>query len=314
MALYNEDCIAGAKNHIPDQLVNLGIYDPPFGINEGNFGKHYKRNEDYVIAGYQEAPNNYEEFTYNWLQEAHRILHKDGSMYIFMGHSNLRLLLNTTHSLGFKEINHCIWKFNFGVNATKKYITSHYHMLYLAKTAESQVTFNTHCRFGSQERDNGSLLYKDLEDVFCFNKDFAAGKTKNMNKLPLALIQKLILYSSKPNDMVCDFFMGNFTTAYASLGLGRNVCGFEVNKSAYDHHMNVIKDVEFGCDLKNLKKVENIEPVNKGKTITVEERKSICLDYQMWLKEGWKKKDINEKLQGKYQRGRFAIKNILDQQ
>ena len=42
--IYNEDCIIGARNHIKDESVDLGIYDPPFGINEASFDKHYKRN------------------------------------------------------------------------------------------------------------------------------------------------------------------------------------------------------------------------------------------------------------------------------
>lgn len=83
-------------------------------------------------------------------------------------------------------------------------IASHYHILYCSKTNKSKPIFNTHCRFGSQEKDDNGrkLLYKDLEDVFVVNKEFAPGEIKNQNKLPEELIKKLILYSSNEGDMV----------------------------------------------------------------------------------------------------------------
>lgn len=44
--------------------------------------------------------------------------------------------------------------------------------------------------------------------------------------------------------------MGNFTTAYTALKLGRRVCGYEINRSAYEYHMPQLQEIEFGCDLK----------------------------------------------------------------
>ena len=136
---------------------------------------------------------------------------------------------------------------------------------------------------------------------------------KNVNKLPEGLIQKLILYSSNPGDIVCDFFMGNFTTAYAAIKLGRYPIGFELNKNAFQHHEPLLSNIKFGCDLETLKKVEIIKPKNQGKSVTDAEKESIKQDYQTLLNEGRKKKDINAFLCKKYGRGRFSIKNILDE-
>jgi site-specific DNA-methyltransferase (adenine-specific) len=59
-----------------------------------------------------------------------------------------------------------------------------------------------------------------------------------MNKLPDDLIRKLILYSSDEDDVVGDFFMGNFTTAYIAIELDRKVVGFEINTESYDYHIS----------------------------------------------------------------------------
>jgi len=58
--IFNEDCIDYDKK-IPDNSVDLGIYDPPFGLGETEFQKHYKRNPSHVIGGYKEAPEDYEQ-------------------------------------------------------------------------------------------------------------------------------------------------------------------------------------------------------------------------------------------------------------
>jgi site-specific DNA-methyltransferase (adenine-specific) len=313
MKIYCGDCIDPDKR-ISDGSVKLGIFDPPFGIEETGFNKHYKRDSNNVIPGYKEAPDDYGQWTHLWLYEAKRVLHDDGSMYIISGHSNLRHVLNTIHDLGLHLINHIIWKYNFGVNTKRKFVTSHYHILYVCKNEKAKVTFNTNCRFGCQEiaEDGGKALYDDMEDVFVINKDFAPGEKKNQNKLPEELIKKLIQYSSNPGDMVCDFFMGNFTTATVARKLGRNVCGYELNEGSFNYHMERLRELKFGCDVGTLKKVENVIPKNQGKPISEEEIKHICEDYKKMLDDKMMKKVISQKLQEKYGRGKFAVKNILD--
>jgi len=311
--IFNEDCIDYDKK-IPDNSVDLGIYDPPFGLGETEFQKHYKRNPSHVIGGYKEAPEDYEQWTHLWLSEAKRVLKPNGSMYVIMGHTNLRYLLNAAHNVGLNEINHIIWKYNFGVYTKKKFVTSHYHILYYSKSKKAKPTFNLNCRFGSQEKNNNgnSLLYQDMEDVFDIKKEYSPKQKKNQNKLPEKLINKLILYSSSENDMVCDFFMGNFTTAYCSLALGRRVCGYELNKQAYNYHIKKLEEVNFGIEIKNLRKVNNFVPANQGKKISSQECELIYNDYLTMLSQNMMKKDISKFLQEKYGRGKFSIKNIID--
>jgi site-specific DNA-methyltransferase (adenine-specific) len=310
--IWNMDCIAGARTYLAEESVDLIICDPPFGLRETTFDNLYKRNKDTVIEGYVEAPKDYYNFTKEWMSEAKRILKPDGTLYVIIGHTPLRHVLNAADELNLQTINHIIWKFNFGTNATRHFVTSHYSILYLTKQ-KAKPTFNVHCRFGPQERDTkGSLLYQDLEDVFVINKEYAPKQIKNINKLPNALIEKLILYSSNPEDVVCDFFLGNFTTAYVSLGLGRRVVGFELNESAYNHHNPKLQELQFGQKLPLLKNVEIITPHNQGKPITEEEKESIKKDYFELLEQGKRKKDISAFLCEKYGRGPFGIKNILD--
>lgn len=311
MNIWNEDCISGSKSRLQSNSIDLMICDPPFGINETEFDVLYKRKEEKVIGGYVEAPADYTTFTFQWMEEAHRVLKESGTFYVISGWTHLIDILNSGRKLDLMLLNHAIWKFNFGVNTTRKFVTSHYHILRFSKT--TNVTFNTHCRFGPQEKSptGGSLLYQDLEDVFTINKEFQHDGKKNENKLPEELIQKLVLYSSNENDLVCDFFMGNFTTAEVAHGLGREVTGFELNSESFNYWYPIISQKKYGWKLSSLKQVSVEKPKNAGKSITDDERKSICRDFLVLIQSKSKKETI-EILMKRYGRGKFSIINIVE--
>lgn len=311
--IYNEDCINGSKSHFKDEQMDLIICDPPFGINESTFDKHYNRKENNIISGYKEAPKDYNSFSYEWLKEAKRILKENGSIYVISGWTNLHHIINAMEKLGFNIINHIIWKYNFGVYTKKKFVSSHYHIIYATKCNKSKPVFNTNCRFGSQEKDTngGSLVYQDLEDVWIINKEFSPGQIKNKNKLPEELLSKIIQYSSNKDDKICDFFLGNFTTAIVAKKLGRQTFGFELNKESFDHNIQILNNIKYGSELENLKKVINDTPKNAGKELTDEEIINICDDFDNLKHKGTSKKDAIEKLGAKYGRGKFSITNIL---
>lgn len=226
-----EDCI---QNRLPDECVDLGIYDPPFGIQENSFGKHYNRDESLTINGYVEAPADYYAFTKEWITEAIRILKPDGSMYIVSGWSYADVIGRVIRELDLFLINKIIWNYSFGVYTSRKYVSSHYEIFYVKKNKQAKPTFNTYCRFAKDavDKKGGKLNYQDREDVWRINKEYQKGKTKNKNKLPEALVEKMILYSSNEGDIVCDFFMGNFTTQEVCKKRNRHCIGFELNTRA----------------------------------------------------------------------------------
>ena len=232
--LYNEDCVTGAAR-IASNSVDLTVCDPPFGIGESSFSTLYNRKAARIIRGYVEAPKDYQSFSDKWIAEATRILKLNGTMYIVSGWTQLRHILNSVEACGLILHNHIIWKYNFGVYTRQKFCSSHYHILRLGKS--NKVKFNRTCRFTPKDRNEsgGSLLYQDMEDVWYIKKEYSRGTLKNCNKLPDELVDKMILYSSDPGDLVCDFFLGNGTTAKRALALRRNIVGFEINPVAFRH-------------------------------------------------------------------------------
>jgi site-specific DNA-methyltransferase (adenine-specific) len=314
MMFYNEDCVEGAKKYLRDNSVDLIISDPPYGINGDKLDKHYNRDESNVLDGYVEvSEKDYPDFSMNWIKEAERVLRPGGSMYIVSGYSNLRHILNALADTKLEEKNHIIWKYNFGVYTSKKYISSHYHILYYVKPPCNKATFNTNAFFADSEKaeNGGSLNYQDREDVWVINREYKPGQVKNKNELPTALLTKMIMYSSNENDMICDFFLGSFSTAKVAIGLGRNACGFEINKNAFEYQINEIEKVKSGELLSELRQVPENKMFNQGKPLKEDELQRIVSDYLMLSKKGLSKKSAITSLSDKYGRGYWSLTNVL---
>ncbi|MDR2170892.1 MAG: site-specific DNA-methyltransferase [Planctomycetaceae bacterium] len=311
---YNLDCIEGAQKYLKSNSVNLIICDPPYGINGDKLDKHYNRDESNVLDGYVEvSQKDYPEFSARWINEAARVLRPGGSIYIVSGYSQLRHILNALANTELQERNHIIWKYNFGVYTSKKFISSHYHILYYVKPPCNNLTFNTNAFFADNEKseNGGSMNYLDREDVWIINREYKPGQIKNKNELPKSLLTKMILYSSNPNDMVCDFFLGSFSTAKIAIGLGRQACGFELNKNAFDYQIKEIEKIKSGELLPELRNVPENKLFNKGKPLTQDEIKKIITEFSQLTQKGITKKMACNSISEKYGRGYWSILNIV---
>ena len=310
---YNEDCISGAQKHLKNDSIDLIISDPPYGINGEKLDKHYNRDENNVLEGYIDVPaHEYSEFSMKWITEAERVLRPGGSIYIVSGYSHLRHILNALANTKLEEKNHIIWKYNFGVYTQKKYISSHYHILYCTKPGGAH-TFNTNAFYADYEKceNGGSLNYQDREDVWIINREYKPGQVKNKNELPKSLLTKMILYSSKPDDMVCDFFLGSFSTAKVALALNRNACGFEINKNAFDYQIKEIEKIKSGELLSQMRQVSDNKLFNKGKPLSNEEKQQIISEFGLLRQKGLSQKSACDKLSENFGRGYWSIMKIV---
>jgi len=310
---FNEDCTCGSKTYIPENTVDLIVTDPPYGINGDKLHSHYNRNENVVIEGYIEIPSSeYNEFSHEWIKEAERILKPGGSIYIISGYTNLYHILDALKKTDLKEINHIIWKYNFGVFTKKKYVSSHYHILYYEKSGSNR-TFNVESRYGLSERnfEGRSLNYKDREDVWEIKREYRPGQLKNKNSLPIELLVKIIQYSSNENDLICDFFLGGFSTAKAAIGLNRRIIGFEKSESLFEANISDIRALKPGYLMDNLRKPKISCPENQGKYWSNNELSSLISRYNELREEGFPKNACINQLKEEFKRGYWGIEKAL---
>lgn len=311
---YNGDCIKGASL-IPDNSVDLIITDPPYGIEGDKLHRHYNRDESFVTDGYVEIPaEEYGTFSVRWIEQAERMLRPGGSLYIVSGYTHLFHILHALRGTNLEEINHIIWKYNFGVFTSRKYVSSHYHILYYTKPG-GRRTFNTECRIALSEKDDhgGSLNYQDREDVWIINREYKPGRIKNKNELPFALLSRIIQYSSNEGDLVCDLFLGGFSTARAAIGLSRRVIGFEISSAMFDARIDEMKALVPGSLHDEVR-----TPLEAGKKLTrknwtEEEMNRLRSRYQELSGTEMAEKEKNRVLQEEFSRGYWSIEKTLKQ-
>lgn len=205
---------------IPSSSVDLIVTDPPFAIDFKAKRNNYNRTSSRVLEGYNEvSKEEYYNFTFKWMKECYRILKDSGSMYVFSGWTNLKDILNAIDDVGFITINHLIWKYQFGVYTKRRFVTSHYHILFVVK---------------NDKKYNFYKVEHYPEDVWIINREYWTGKVKTPTKLPLNLVKRILLFSSKEGDLVFDPFLGSGTVAVAAKEMGRHYLGFEIVPEYYE--------------------------------------------------------------------------------
>ncbi len=233
--IQHGDCI-NLMQEMPDECVDLIITDPPFAIDFKAKKHNYNRKQSKVLTGYKEIKgSDYQFFTSDWLSQATRVLKNSGSMYIFSGWNHLKELLIAIDECNLTTVNHLIWKYQFGVTTKRKYVTSHYHCLFVCKDDRKRY-FQPYCRFSKHERtsNGGSAHYKDKEDVWEIKREYWHGDRKTPTKLPAEIIKKILDYSSKEEDLVFDPFLGSGQVAVVSKMNNRNYMGFEIVRGYYE--------------------------------------------------------------------------------
>ncbi len=227
------DCINGMKT-LPEGCVDLVVADPPFGIDFSTKENLYNRNQDFVPDGYEEIPtSDYNAFTFAWIKEIPRIMKDTASAYIFSGWTHLKEVLDAIQQSNLIIINHIIWKYQFGVFTKRKFVTSHYHVLFCVKHPKKYFFHK---------------IEHYPEDVWLISRKYTPGQVKNSTKLPKEVVSKCINFSTKPGDVVFDPFMGNGTTAVCSKARYRHFFGYELNPNMKEIIESNLENTSLGSD------------------------------------------------------------------
>lgn len=226
--LYLGDCIEVMKE-LNNESIDLIFADPPYFLSNGgksiNSGKVVSVNK-----GEWDKKTNYMNtnlFTYNWLKECYRLLKESGSIWVSGTHHNVFDVEREMKKIGFKIINIVIWhKSDPPPLIYKNKLRFSYEFIIWAKKGTKhffhyEAMFNVH--------------NTEMEDVWLIpavqlsEKQFGYHPTQK----PEALLERIILASSKEFDVVLDPFLGSGTTCYIAKKLKRKYIGIEKEEKYY---------------------------------------------------------------------------------
>ncbi|UCE12514.1 MAG: site-specific DNA-methyltransferase [Candidatus Heimdallarchaeota archaeon] len=238
--VYNKDCLEGL-DQLDSESVDLLLTDPPFGIDFDKVGSQYNRKQKDLGQIYTEVKEDYYNFTLQWLQAAWLAMKPTASGFIFSGWNQLFNILNALSTVGFRLVNHIIWKYQFGVFTKKRFVTSHYHILYFTKLPEKDDKLRTFNRISEYSSSPGKLYF---EDVWRIKRDYQKGGEKTPTRLPLAVTDKCVRIGSNEGDLVLEPFMGSGSVILSCIKYNRRYIGFEISEKIFSVAQNRIQMIK----------------------------------------------------------------------
>lgn len=230
--IHHADCLEFLPQ-IPRQSVDLAVIDPPYNLKKAswdNFGSH-----DQFLA-----------FTHKWIDELLPTLKESGSIYVFNTPLNCAFIATYLLSKHLHYRNWITWDKRDGfVGGTRRFAPMQESIVYFSMSPQPYFDADSvRTPYLSTERieharkkgilKDGKRWFPNEKGKLCTDVWHIASE-RHKNKIggrvmkaahgtpkPVELIQRIILASSQPGDLVLDCFSGSGTTAYAARKLGRD--------------------------------------------------------------------------------------------
>jgi len=205
-----------------DESVDLIITDPPY-----NVGMDFGNDSD------EQDFDSYMEFTRKWLKQACRILSDDGgTIYIFMGRKFISYLYNILEQEEELEFNSWItWHKTQGPGSPNNFSKRHEDILMFNKGFIHQLNMDDIRIPQATWQKNLNMRGANPGDVWPVPQvgGSNANRQGHPSQKPEALIERMVLGSSRYRGVVFDPFSGSGTTLRVCQQLGRQCTGVELN-------------------------------------------------------------------------------------
>ena len=194
--VHNCDCFE-LINKFPNNYLDLVIVDPPYGdnIGYGRKGKEILNNKD-------------ESINYIFLDAIINKMKNNTSLYLFSNHKFVNQIKNYALKIGFNYRMLCIMvKNNIGMGYGFR---NQYEVCLVLEKGKAKYYRN------------------DMSNVWKM-KHIQHTDLTHPHQKEYDIIRKIILHSSKENDLIFDGFMGSFSTAIAAYKENRKFIGCELD-------------------------------------------------------------------------------------
>jgi site-specific DNA-methyltransferase (adenine-specific) len=245
---------------LPAGEIPLIYIDPPF--NTGKRRKHTRirteRDEEGDRRGFQEqryrtiklgtrsyadVHDDYLEFLRPRLEEAHRLLREDGTLYFHIDYREVHYCKVLLDGIFGREcfLNEIIWAYDYGGRPRRRWPAKHDNILVYVKTPGrnifnreqiERIPYMAPGLVGPEKAARGKLPTDTWWHTIVPTR--SKERTGYPTQKPLGILRRIIQASSHEGDTVLDFFAGSGTTGAAALELGRGFILVDDNPEAME--------------------------------------------------------------------------------
>ena len=244
---------------VPSNSIDVIFADPPYNLQlAGNLLRPNNTKVDAVDEEWDQFESfaQYDKFTRSWLNEARRVLKETGTLWVIGSYHNIFRVGTSLQDMGFWILNDIIWrKTNPMPNFRgKRFTNAHETLIWCSKSQDAKAKFN----YDAMKSLNEDLqMRSDWLLPICAGperlKDKKTGRKAHPTQKPEALLHRVILSSSDPNDVILDPFFGSGTTGAVAKKLCRNFVGIERDINYINVAKKRLKEVIIPDDVDLLK-------------------------------------------------------------
>ncbi len=232
-----------AIKKISDKSIDMIFADPPYFLSNNGItcssGKMVSVNK----GNWDKALDIKEKHKFNrkWIKECYRVLKDNGTIWISGTLHNIYSIGMALEEEGYKIINNITWqKTNPPPNLACKTFTHSTETFIWARKDLKNIKYTFNYQIMKEMNYN-----KQMKDVWTTSLTKPSEKKcgKHPTQKPLEILEKIILASTKENDLILDPFCGTSTTGISAVRLNRRYIGIdneknyiEISKKRYEHN------------------------------------------------------------------------------
>jgi site-specific DNA-methyltransferase (adenine-specific) len=252
----NMDVLPG----LPAGGFSLIYIDPPFNTGQTQRRAQLRtvRDEDGDRTGfkgqryrtiklgerrYADVFDDYLEFLWPRLEQAHRLLAADGSFFLHLDYREVHYAKVACDQIFGREcfMNEIVWSYDYGGRSKSRWSAKHDNILWYARDparyvfdyeAIDRIPYMAPGLVGPEKAARG----KTPTDVWWQTIVSPQGREKTgyPTQKPLKILERIVLVHSRQGDLVLDFFAGSGSFGEAALRHGRDVVLVDQNPEAVE--------------------------------------------------------------------------------
>lgn len=216
---------------LPEKSIDVIFADPPYFLQlNRELRRPNMTKVDAVNDEWDKFINfeDYDRFTEFWLSACKRVLKPTGTLWVIGTYHNIYRIGKILQDLDFWILNDVIWiKDNPMPNFRGvRFTNAHETLLWAQKKRGAKYTFNHH---SLKEFNDDLQMRSDWYMPVCSGRERTKinGKKGHATQKPEGLLYRILLASTRKDDIILDPFFGTGTTGAVAKKLGRHFIGIE---------------------------------------------------------------------------------------